>query len=188
MAGKLFALLVSSIVLAGTSAASATVPEMPDRVRPSVFPGIADWSSVRVSLRRSLCFGTCPAYSVEVRGSGEVLYQGIDCVAVRGEKSDTIPLARVRGLIAAFQRAGFFALKDSYRSRITDIPTFTLTVSVAGQTKVVEDYGGTAVGMPDDVRALEDEVDRAAATDRWTYDGTRTCHGQAVNDDWRKNR
>jgi hypothetical protein len=188
MAGKLFARLVLSFAVMGVSVAEAAMPDEPERPSLSTFPAIGDWSRVRIVLARTLCFGTCPEYSVEIRGNGDVLYRGADCVAVRGEKSDRISVERVRALVAGFQRAEFFALKDVYRSRITDIPTFTLSIEIGGRQKSVEDYAGTMVGMPDAVRALEDEVDRAAATDRWVYDGLRTCHGQAVNDDWRKNR
>jgi hypothetical protein len=180
--------IVLLAMIASVSSANATMPSASADAGPSAFPSVRDFQSVRITLKRSLCFGTCPFYSIEIRGTGNVLYRGSDCVALRGEKADTIPVKRVRKLVAAFERAEFFALRDSYRSRVTDIPTFTLSLSLDGKQKSVEDYGGTMVGMPDTVRALEDAVDRAASTERWVYEGGRSCHGQAVNDDWRKSR
>ena len=32
------------------------------------FPEIKDWSSLRITLRRMMCFGTCPSYSLTVSG------------------------------------------------------------------------------------------------------------------------
>jgi hypothetical protein len=180
------ALLSLFVSLADAPVAQATMPGTADGHAPSATPPVYDIASVRITLRRSLCFGTCPYYSVEIRGTGDVLYEGSDCVAVRGERSDKIDVDRVRRLVSAFERADFFSLRESYRSRITDIPTFRISLSVDGREKSVEDYGGTMVGMPAAVRALEDEVDETASTDRWVYGDSRSCHGQTVGDSARK--
>jgi hypothetical protein len=40
------------------------------------FPEIQDWNSLRVTLRRTGCFGSCPAYTLVVYGDGRVHYDG----------------------------------------------------------------------------------------------------------------
>jgi hypothetical protein len=35
-----------------------------------------DWSSLRIRLSRSMCFGHCPDYTVEITGNGDVIYVG----------------------------------------------------------------------------------------------------------------
>jgi Domain of unknown function (DUF6438) len=34
------------------------------------FPEIRDWSSLQITLRRTMCFGSCPSYSLTVSGDG----------------------------------------------------------------------------------------------------------------------
>lgn|SRR5215813_2081540 len=44
---------------------------VPPERRPAkhvAFPKIRDWNSLRITLQRSGCFGTCPAYSIHVHG------------------------------------------------------------------------------------------------------------------------
>jgi len=56
----------------------------PERLR-SVhrsFPEIHDWSTLRIGLKRGTCFGSCPAYELEIRGDGTVRYKGQAHVAV----------------------------------------------------------------------------------------------------------
>jgi hypothetical protein len=42
-----------------------------------------------------------------------------------------------------------------------------VTLERNGRRKVVVDYGGTAAGMPESVRELQDEIDRVANSARW---------------------
>jgi len=119
------------------------------------------------ALDRSVCFGACPDYSVTIASDGAVTYVGRNFVLERGERrgrADPEDIARLRAMARS---AGFFRLRDDYRARVTDLPTTTLAISDQGRTKTVIDYGGAMVGMPDSVRALQDEVDRVAGTARW---------------------
>ena len=138
--------------------------------RPLVYvatPEVRDWSSVRIKLTRTMCFGYCPAYSVEIAGDGSVEYHGEHFVAVEGVQRATISAQRVRDLISKFREAGFFWLYDSYETPITDNPTYIVTLSYDGRTKTVLDYVGRESGMPAVVTDLENAVDETAGTLRW---------------------
>jgi hypothetical protein len=54
------------------------------------FPNVHSISEVVNRLERTACYGTCPAYSVEIRGDGSVHYDGRAFVAVRGDHSESI--------------------------------------------------------------------------------------------------
>jgi hypothetical protein len=54
------------------------------------FPTIRDWNSVRIALTRTACFGTCPAYRVEIHGDGAVLYEGKNWVALTGSHHGSV--------------------------------------------------------------------------------------------------
>lgn len=129
---------------------------------------------VEIVLSRSVCFGFCPDYTVRISGEGEVVYDGRAFVNVRGEARARIAPAEVAALLARFDAIGFERLRDHYHANVTDMPTFTLTLTRNGHSKRVIDYAGTLAGMPESVRALQDEIDRVAGTARWVLgDGER---------------
>lgn len=124
-------------------------------------------AGTRIELKRTQCFGSCPAYTVTISGAGEVTWQGDAYVAIRGEAKDKIDPKVVTALLDRAKAAGFFDLRDVYRADVTDGPTFTITITHGGRIKRVEDYNGELVGMPYEVTLLEQAIDRAARTARW---------------------
>ena len=69
-----------------------------------------------VTLQRTACFGRCHVYTVTIDARGNVTYEGRTFVRVTGTVTDTVPLTRVRELLAAVERIGFFQLRDDYRT------------------------------------------------------------------------
>ena len=133
--------------------------------------------NVEIRLTRGACYGFCPVYTVTVNDQGEVRYEGRNFVNVVGAATSTIPPADVARLVARFDDVGFNDLRDAYRGEMTDFPTYTLSITRNGQTKTVVDYAGTSAGMPREVRALQDDVDRVTGTAQWVL-----RDGQPVRD------
>ena len=119
---------------------------------------------MEITLRRTVCYGFCPAYTVTITGDGAVRYVGERFVNVVGPASATIPREDVAALLARFDEIGFDQLDDEYRGMMTDLPTTTITLVRNGRRKSLVDYGGTSVGMPRAVRDLQAEIDRVAGT------------------------
>ncbi len=156
---------------------SGPIRKLPNGGRPPKkipFPAIADWSTLKLTLQRTMCFGTCPAYSVEIGADGTVRYEGTNFVAVVGKHQAHIPADRVRALYDAFVKADFFWTFDEYRARITDLPTYQVSISFDGRTKSVFDYAGQAVGMPKEISELENAIDAAAGTKKWVQGDENT--------------
>lgn len=120
-----------------------------------------------ITLSRSVCFGFCPDYTVRIDQSGAVTFEGRRFVNVAGVQHAQIPAADVQALLARFDAVNFNALRNEYRAAVSDMPTYTITLERNGARKTVVDYGGPGAGMPQAVRALEDEIDRVAGTSRW---------------------
>lgn len=161
------------LVLFGAAALSSCAPvEAPasDDPRSSAGP-------VEISLSRGVCFGFCPDYTVTITGDGEVTYVGRRFVNVVGERRATIPRADVERLLRRFDEIGFDGLRDVYRAQVTDLPTYSISITRGGRRKVVVDYGGVSAGMPEAVRDLQDEIDRVAGTAQWVL-----RDGQPVRD------
>jgi hypothetical protein len=152
---RAFLIALASLVLAGCTPTSTTPTPNP----PS--------SDVLITLERTPCYGFCPDYTLSINGAGDVTYSGRRFVNVVGAQRATIPVADVQALLARFDSIGFERLRDEYRAQVTDLPTTTITLRRNGRTKSVLDYGGTGAGMPESVRALQDEIDRVANSARW---------------------
>lgn len=124
-------------------------------------------SNVEISLTRSVCFGFCPAYTVTISGDGQVRFEGRLFVNVVGEQTATIPREDVAQLLRRFDEVGFNNLRDAYRAEVSDLPTYTVSLTRNGQTKTVVDFGGVSAGMPQSIRDLQREIDRVAGTAQW---------------------
>ena len=127
-----------------------------------------------MSLRRTLCLGSCPTYSVEIQGSGDVTYRGEENVLETGEHHATISRVVVSKLLQAFRDADYFSLKDGYSQRVTDCSTYTTSIEFDGYKKSVRDYVGAALGMPDVVTELEDKIDELGGTEKWLHETSVT--------------
>jgi hypothetical protein len=130
-------------------------------------PEVRDWNSLRITLSRTACLGTCPQYDLVVRGNGTVDYTGDLYTKYCGEWHGTIPLSSVRELVGEFRATDFFALYPEYTQGATDLPTFTTSISFDNVHRKVVDYGGEEVGMPDSVHQLENAIDRLAGPEHW---------------------
>jgi hypothetical protein len=143
-------------------------------IRHVPFPVAREWKSVRITLERTKCLGTCPDYKVEVVGDGSVLYEGRGYVAVIGSHRGSVPLKDVHSLIDKFRQADYFSLRKYYAFGATDGPLYTTSIRIGGQKKKVLDYLGLPAGMPMALSDLEDSIDELADTARWTKGNANT--------------
>jgi hypothetical protein len=131
------------------------------------FLEIKDWNSLRIKLERTVCYGTCPAYSIEIRGDGSVTFIGGSFTAITGTHHEQIPKNVVIDLVNHFRAADYFSLKDRYHWNVTDNPTYTTSIEFDGHKKEVIDYVGLEDGMPEVVEALENSIDEAVGVEKW---------------------
>ena len=61
------------------------------------------------------------------------------------------------------------------------MPGCSLSISIDGKTKIVNDYVGEWVGMPQVIRDLERDVDNLARTERWIKGPQSPPHVNARN-------
>jgi ankyrin repeat protein len=141
------------------------------------FPTIRDWNSLRMTIKRTACFGTCPSYRVEIHGDGNVLYEGQAYVAVTGSHRGSVSKETVSELVDAFRNTDYYSLEDEYVWPATDLPTYETSIEIDGKLKKVKDYAGEQVGMPLSVSKLEAEIDRLVDTERWTKGNENTVKG-----------
>lgn len=154
-------------------AVTAEVEEYIDLVPPERLPSrhvpaptVRPDSKVAITLERTGCFGSCPAYSVTVN-TKDIAFDGRGFVVAAGKHIDTVNADDVRNLAKRFVAADFYSMAESYVASVTDNPTYVLTIAIDGHIKKVEDYVGQWEGMPAVITELEDDVDEFARTQRW---------------------
>jgi ankyrin repeat protein len=154
-------------------AVTAEVEEYIDLVPPErlpknhvAAPALRPNSRVTITLQRTGCFGSCPSYTVTVSTDG-IVFDGRGFVVASGRHTDRVDVDEVRNLARSFVAADFYSMASSYRSAVTDNPTYVLSITIDGHMKKVEDYVGSWEGMPAVITELEDEVDTFGRTQRW---------------------
>ena len=152
---------------------TAKVEEYVDLVPPERFPAVhvaapalRPTSKVSITLERTGCFGSCPAYVVTVSTDG-IEFNGSGWVVASGKHKDSANADAVRDLAKRFISADFYSMDSKYVASVTDNPAHILSIAIDGHEKRVVDYVGEWVGMPEVITELEDAVDTFARTERW---------------------
>jgi hypothetical protein len=121
---------------------------------------------VRIVMERTPCFGRCPVYSVELDGTGRVLFEGKGFVEQTGRHEAQVPARDVQDLARRMETAGWFGLRDSYPPDATDHASVITSLTVDGRTHRIEHNLGSRAA-PQVLTDLEQSIDSVARTARW---------------------
>lgn len=100
-------------------------------------------ANAAITLERTGCRGTCPAYTVTILEDGTVIYNGERSVAVTGEQTIEIDPETVTAMVEAFANAGYFDWDEAYTEQtVSDLPSVITSVTRDGQTHRIERYMG----------------------------------------------
>ena len=130
---------------------------------------VVDTASVRIKLTRTMCFGTCPTYTVEITGNGEVIYDGGLHVAIGGREHATISRRDVAEILKRFEQLDYFSLPkldDSSCHDATDFPSAITSLAFDQRSTSVDHYRACGKA-PAALGALEEAIDSIAETMRW---------------------
>ena len=151
-----------------------TVPE--DYAGPADrdFPQDYTLDEVVITMARTTCFGTCPAYRVQIFGDGRVVFEGEAFVAVKGVHTGTASREAIRALLGLFEDADFFRQPEGFTACMTDAARYYVQLEIGAMKKSLVDYVGGQVSetcggedMPSIITRIENEIDRVAGTERW---------------------
>jgi hypothetical protein len=123
-------------------------------------------AGTEITLQRTGCFGTCPAYQLTIHGDGSVVYRGDMYVKTKGRATAHVGKETVRGLVRQFQRINYFSLQDKYEGGPTDGPSQITSILLGGRKKTVDHYSGSP-DAPKALTSLEDAIDAAVNSQQW---------------------
>jgi hypothetical protein len=142
-----------------------------------------------ITLERSICMGTCPAYNIYILGDGTVYYYGKQYVKTTGLIKSSISRDDVKMLIDKFYSINYFQypsndlLGDECEIYATDNPTVTTSIKLKDRQKEIIYYHGLLVNKNTsdiykdnqqvrqycypDLIDLEDTIDKVVGSKRW---------------------
>jgi hypothetical protein len=157
--------------------ATCAQPGRPLPRAPSTGPVPLTAKTLLVRLQRTMCYGTCPAYTVEVDQDGGVWYDGHAHVASCGRSRARLDAAATAALRGAIAEARLSQTADHCCDCVssTDSPTVLVTVADGNHAQTINDYQGCD-STPARVRTLERRIDEIVETRRWVEGWWRSCH------------
>lgn len=136
------------------------------------FPAVRDWATLRIRLETSPGYMGCIGTNIEIAGDGTLIFEGEYRRAGSrtgwGHVRETGRLApgAVQSLVEHFRQADFFWLHDGYTGDLQDVSYGWISIAFDGHKKRIRDEAGRTAGMPAEVAALQEEIERLADRDR----------------------
>ena len=149
---------------------SVSVTPTPNPIDPTNIP-----ADTKITLSRTICYGTCPAYKLEVFANGRVVFNGQAHVRKTGTVTWEISADRIKELISEFHKINYFSLADDYslsnRKNCpnfgSDAPSVTTSITINGQTKTVfHSHGCQDLEILSQLESFEDRIDELADAKR----------------------
>jgi len=121
-----------------------------------------------IKLQRTMCYGTCPVYSVMVDNEGNVNYYGEMFVYKSGEHHWKISKKKVEQLNDLIEDFGFKSfIYEPGDEFITDCPSCITTVKYSnGETKEIDHYYGH-ISIDDSLTEFENRIERIIGTKKY---------------------
>lgn len=125
----------------------------------------------RIKLQRTVCYGSCPAYTLELSQSGNLVYIGEKFVKISGRQTGYIDPAVVAALAEKLNSIKFFSLPRNNDGDCmpyaTDSPSAIISFEYQGKKHTFDDYLGCLGTKWDSIRKIEQEIDSAAGVKKF---------------------
>lgn len=162
--------LIAATVFACSSQRQATdatadiaPPPLPPAPQTPVLGGPSEADSLVITLQRTPCFGTCPAFVVNVYRSGYATYEGRSHVEREGMHATRIGTDTLNRILEDAERSGFYELNDKYDRDVTDLPSSILRLVGHGKDKRVL----ARMGTPESFKQLFARVEELLLPVAW---------------------
>jgi hypothetical protein len=116
-----------------------------------------------ITIEKTTCFGTCPAYLFKAYPDGSVTYTGKDFVKLVGEYKASISKEELANIKTLFDEADYFSFANVYSANITDLPTTYLYYDDGKQNKKITDYHGA----PEALKKMEQDLEAIINAINW---------------------
>ncbi|RMH89403.1 MAG: hypothetical protein D6681_14535 [Calditrichaeota bacterium] len=131
-------------------------------------PANDTYGITEVGLKRTTCYGKCPAYQVTIHSDGTFEYIGEANVERLGEHTGRVNRWAFQQLCRFIKESDFMNLEDAYAAPAMDLPTVYTTVVMNGTQKRISNYGNAG---PAKLWAIEQLIDKLLLEAQWDSPG-----------------
>lgn len=119
----------------------------------------------KVEFSAGPCFGACPIFEMKIDGNGNAELDAKRFNDITGNFKGTIKKAQMDSLAMLIKKADLLKLSDKYSARITDMPSYTLSVRFKdGKFKTIADYGPSG---PEALKEIYRFITSLRQSQRW---------------------
>lgn len=133
-----------------------------------------------IQMERTACYGKCPVYTLSIEPNGKVTFEGKQFTETLGKVESKLEDGKMAQLIAAIDKADYFALNSSYVDEsdgcpitATDSPSVNLKIRLGSYENSTRHYYGCLEKgdgyhpYPAGLTELEKRIDEIVGTSRW---------------------
>ncbi len=116
-----------------------------------------------IQMSKGPCYGRCPVFKLTVYENGLASYEGERYTDRLGLYVKKLEKGQLERLLGEFKRANVWQYRDSYRGRIPDMQSVTITYHEGSRKKTIT---GKEI-RPNAVKWLETQLDQLAQSEGW---------------------
>lgn len=127
-------------------------------------------SDTLLKMERTICFGTCPSYTLSILQNGDVTFNGREFVEHKGEATGEISQENLDVLIQKIRDSHFMEIPSNpeCESRMTDHPSVFLTIWLADKQHSITHYQGCkGFQYEKKLYDLEETIDSLSGAKKW---------------------
>ena len=116
-----------------------------------------------IEMSKRPCYGRCPVFTLTVYENSIASYEGERYTDRLGTYVKKLEKGQMERLLSEFKRANVWQFRDSYRGRIPDMQSVTITYREGNKKKTIT---GKEI-RPNAVKWLETQLDQLAQSEGW---------------------
>ena len=116
-----------------------------------------------IEMSKGPCYGRCPVFTLTVYENSIASYEGERYTDRLGTYVKKLEKGQMERLLGEFKRANVWQFRDSYRGRIPDMQSVTITYREGNKKKTIT---GKEI-RPNAVKWLETQLDQLAQSEGW---------------------
>jgi hypothetical protein len=132
-------------------------------------PSLAQPNQTVITLERSICFGNCPAYLLQIDSSGAVSFWQGPPPNRHEERRSSITTDQLQDLVEGFTAIHFFDLNDQRQQECEDGPTTYIGLTLKGKAKQI----AHCTIAPPGIEELERKIERTTSVHHWLHGDAR---------------
>ena len=117
-----------------------------------------------IGMERTVCFGSCPAYTVIIKGEGTFRYKGEQFAKRQGEHVGKVSKWELNSLLKFIKDSDYFSMQDEYETSVTDSPTAYTYIVMSGRKKIIRNYADSG---PTKLWAIQQLIDKLLLEAEW---------------------